>query len=139
MATRRTVIGDSQVRSPAEQQSECKKNYDEDCTQDIEVDQTSEILIPDSGCTIAHRAVNDEKPRKQAGKKKDLPQFPQFQIFPPLVSNPEPHVSQHSLDPRGFSRKASERHQDDGTKQDLDKHSLSFRLASADDRCQIDG
>ena len=84
------VIGNGQMGPAAEQKSESKKDDDQDGAKHVKIHQALEILVPDPGRAVAHRAVNNEEPRQQSDEKQNLPQPSQFEIFPALVSKPEP-------------------------------------------------
>ena len=47
-----------------------------------------------------HSAKQQGDPEGESGGQENLPQAAQFQVFPPLMTQPVPHVAQHLSEPQ---------------------------------------
>ena len=74
---------------------------------------------------------NEPHPEKEAHCKQELPRAPQVEVFPPLMSDPEPEGTEHLPDPEHLSYEAAQRDEYEGGKEKVDAQRLSSRLLAS--------
>ena len=138
------VIGDSQMRAAAVEQSEAEKHHHENGAEHVKNDQRSAVagifvfvfLAIEHG---RHGPIDDHQPKDQSAEQEDLPEAAQLEVFPSLMSQPEPGLAQITFDAQHFAKQAAHGDGHGGDEEDVDQQPLSFRFAAGDQRGQING
>ena len=78
-----------------------------------------------------HGAEQQDDPEDQAGSEQNLPQATQFEIFPTLMTQPEPQVPQELMEPKKLAQHAPADHNNQGAKEEVDTRNLAAGFVSA--------